>query len=100
MKNNIDNIYALEIIRYENNETLYILLLHEIDKKSIIDKKNIWLTNIQYVLETINKYELKIKLNLLGLSFRKLTADTCYNTDSNKSIKSSKNFTLKSSYEN
>ena len=39
MKNNIDNIYALEIIRYENNETLYILLLHEIDKKSIIDKK-------------------------------------------------------------
>ena len=100
MKNNIDNIYALEIIRYENNETLYILLLHEIDKKSIIDKKNIWLTNIQYVLETINKYELKIKLNLLGLSFCKLTADTCYNTDSNKSIKSSKNFTLKSSYEN
>ena len=94
MKNNIDNIYDLEIIRYENNETLYILLSYEIDKKSIC------ITNIKCLLETKNKYKLKIKLNLLGLSFRKLTADTCYNTDSNKSIKSSKNFTLKSSYEN
>ena len=94
MKNNIEKIYDLEIHRYENNETLYILLSYGIDKKSIC------ITNIQYVLETKNKYELKIKLNLLGLSFRKLTADTCYNTDSNKSIKSSKNFTLKSSYEN
>ena len=94
MKNNIEKIYDLEIHRYENNKTLYILLSYGIDKKSIC------ITNIQYVLETKNKYELKIKLNLLGLSFRKLTADTCYNTDSNKSIKSSKNFTLKSSYEN
>ena len=94
MKINIDKIYALEIIRYENHETLYILLSYGIDKKSLC------ITNIQYVLETRNKYELKIKLNLLGLSFRKLTSDTFYNTDSNKSIKSSKNFTLKSSYEN
>ena len=94
MKNNIDKIYDLEIIRYENHETLYILLSYGIDKKSLC------ITNIQYVLETINKYELKIKLDLLGLSFRKLTSDICYNTDSNKSIKSSKNFTLKSSYEN
>ena len=94
MKNNIDKIYDLEIIRYENHETLYILLSYEIDKEKIYVK------NIQCLLETKNKYELKIKLNLLGLSFRKLTADTCYNTDSNKSIKSSKNFTLKSSYEN
>ena len=60
----------------------------------------IYVKNIQCLLETRNKYELKIKLNLLGLSFRKLTSDICYNTDSNKSIKSSKNFTLKSSYEN
>ena len=94
MKNNIDKIYELEIIRYENNETLYILLSYE------IDKENIYVKNIQCLLETRNKYELKIKLNLLVLSFRKLTADTCYNTDSNKSIKSFKNFTLKSSYEN
>ena len=94
MKINIDKIYNLEIIRYENNETLYILLSYGIDKKSIC------ITNIQYVLETINKYELKIKLNLLGLSFRKLTADTCYNTDSNESIKSARKFILKSSYEN
>ena len=94
MKINIDKIYALEIIRYENHETLYILLSY------VIDKKSLCITNIQYVLETINKYELKIKLDLLSLSFRKLTSDTCYNTDSNKSIKSSKNFTLKSSYEN
>ena len=94
MKNNIEKIYDLEIHRYENKETLYILLSYE------IDKENIYVKNIQYLLETINKYELKIKLDLLGLSFRKLTADTCYNTDFNKSIKSSKNFTLKSSYEN
>ena len=94
MKNNIDKIYALEVVRYENNETLYILLSYEIDKKRLC------ITNTQYVLETINKYELKIKLNLLGLSFRKLTADTCYNTDSNKSIKSFRKFKLKSSYEN
>lgn len=93
MKNNIDKIYALEVVRYENNETLYILLSYEIDKKRLC------ITNTQYVLETINKYELKIKLDLLGLSFRKLTADTCYNTDSNKSIKSARKFILKSSYE-
>ena len=94
MKINIDKIYALEIIRYENHETLYILLSYE------IDKENIYLTNVKCLLKTKNKYKLKIKLDLLGLSFHKLTADTCYNTDSNKSIKSSKNFTLKSSYEN
>lgn len=94
MKINIDKIYDLEIIRYENNETLYILQSYEIDKKSTS------LTNINCLLETKNKYELKIKLNLLGLYFRKLTSDICYNTDYNKSIKSSKNFTLKSSYEN
>ena len=35
MKNNIDKIYDLEIIRYENNETLYILLSYEIDKENI-----------------------------------------------------------------
>ena len=94
MKNNIDKIYDFEIHRYKNHETLYILLSYGIDKKSLC------ITNIQYVLETRNKYELKIKLNLLGLSFRKLTSDTFYNTDSNKSIKSFKQFTLKSSYEN
>ena len=94
MKNNIEKIYDLEIHRYENNETLYILISYE------IDKENIYLTNVKCLLKTKNKYKLKIKLDLLGLSFRKLTADTCYNTDSNKSIKSSKNFTLKSSYEN
>ena len=94
MKNNIDKIYALEIIRYENHETLYILLSYGIDKKSLC------ITNIQYVLETINKYELKIKLDLLGLSFRKLTSDTCYYTDSNESIKSARKFELKYSYEN
>ena len=33
MKINIDKIYALEIIRYENHETLYILLSYGIDKK-------------------------------------------------------------------
>ena len=94
MKNNIEKIYDLEIHRYENNETLYILLSYE------IDKKNICVKNIQCLLETINKYELKIKLDLLGLSFSKLISDICYNTDFNKSIKSSKKFTLKSSYEN
>ena len=94
MKTNIEKIYDLEIHRYENNETLYILLSYDINKEYIYVK------NIQCLLETKNKYELKIKLNLLGLSFRKLTADTCYNTDSNKSIKSYKSFTLKSSYEN
>ena len=94
MKNNIEKIYDLEIIRYENHETLYSLLSYGIDKKGIC------ITNIQYVLETINKYELKIKLDLLGLSFRKLTSDTCYNTDFSKSIKSARKFKLKSSYEN
>ena len=94
MKNNIDKIYALEVVRYENNETLYILLSYEIDKKRLC------ITNTQYVLETINKYELKIKLDLLGLSFRNLTSDTCYYTDSDKSIKSARKFKLKSSYEN
>ena len=94
MKNNIEKVYNLEIHRYENNETLYILLSYE------IDKENIYISDIQYLLETKNKYKLKIKLNLLGLSFCKLTADTCYNTDFDKSIKSSKMFTLKSSYEN
>ena len=94
MKNNIEKIYDLEIHRYENNETLYILISYE------IDKENIYVKNIQCLLETRNKYELKIKLDLLGLSFHKLTSDICYNTDSNKSIKSFKNFTLKSSYEN
>ena len=94
MKNNIEKIYDLEITRYENNETLYILLSYDINKEYIYVK------NIQCLLETINKYELKIKLNLLGLSFRKLTADTCYNTDSNESIKSTRKFKLKSSYEN
>ena len=94
MKINIDKIYALEIIRYENHETLYILLSYDINKEYIYVK------NIQCLLETKNKYELKIKLNLLGLSFRKLTADTCYNTDFSKSIKSARKFKLKSSYEN
>ena len=63
MKNNIDKIYELEIIRYENNETLYILLSYE------IDKENRYVKNIQCLLETRNKYELKIKLNLLVLSY-------------------------------
>lgn len=94
MKNNIEKIYALDINRYKNNKTLYIILSYEIDEKSI------GIRNIQYVLVTKNKYELKIKLNLLGLSFRKLTSDTNYYTDSDKSIKSAKNFKLKSSYEN
>ena len=94
MKNNIEKIYDLEIHRYKNNKTLYILQSYEIDKKST------FLTNIKCILETINKYELKIKLNLLGLSFCELTADTCYNTDSNESIKSARKFILKSSYEN
>lgn len=94
MKNNIEKIYDLEITKYENNETLYLLLSYE------IFEKDMYITNVQYVLETKNKYELKIKLDLLGLSFRKLTSDICYNTDFDKSIKSSKNFTLKSSYEN
>ena len=94
MKNNIEKIYDLEIHRYKNNKTLYILQSFEIDKKST------FLTNIKCLLKTKNKYELKIKLDLLGLSFRKLTSDTCYNTDSNKSIKSFKNFTLRYSYEN
>ena len=35
MKNNIEKIYDLEIHRYENNKTLYILLSYGIDKKSI-----------------------------------------------------------------
>ena len=95
MKNNIEKIYDLEIHRYKNNKTLYILQSFEIDKKST------FLTNIKCLLKTKNKYELKIKLNLLGLSFRKLTADTCYyNTESNKSIKSARKFELKYSYEN
>ena len=94
MKNNIEKIYKLEITKYVNNEILYTIVSYE------INKENIYVKNNQCLLETKNKYELKIKLDLLGLSFRKLTADTCYNTDSNKSIKSSKNFTLKSSYEN
>lgn len=94
MKINIEKIYDLEIIRYENNEILYILLLYE------MDKENIYVKNIQRLLETRNKYELKIKLDLLGLSFHKLTSDICYNIDSNRSIKSDKQFKLKSSYEN
>ena len=94
MKNNIEKIYDLEIHRYKNNKTLYILQSFEIDKKST------FLTNIKCLLKTKNKYELKIKLDLLGLSFRKLTSDTCYYTDSNKSIKSFRKFKLKSSYEN
>lgn len=94
MKNNIEKIYDLEIHRYKNNKTLYILQSFEIDKKST------FLTNIKCLLKTKNKYELKIKLDLLGLSFRKLTSDTNYYTDSDKSIKSAKNFKLKSSYEN
>ena len=36
MKNNIEKIYDLEITRYENNETLYILLSYEIDKKNYV----------------------------------------------------------------
>lgn len=94
MKNNIEKIYALDINRYKNNETLYILLSYEIDKKGIC------ITNIQYVLDTKNKYELRIKLDLLGLSFSNLTSDTCYYTNSDKLIKSAKRFRLKSSYEN
>lgn len=94
MKNNIEKIYALDINRYKNNETLYILLSYEIDKKCIC------ITNIQYVLDTKNKYELRIKLDLLGLSFSNLTSDTCYYTNFDKSIKSAKRFRLKSSYEN
>lgn len=55
MKNNIEKIYALDINRYKNNKTLYIILSYEIDEKSI------GIRNIQYVLVTKNKYELKIK---------------------------------------
>ena len=54
MKNNIEKIYDLEIHRYENNETQYILISYDIDKKSI------YITNIQYVLKTKNKYQLFI----------------------------------------
>ena len=63
-------------------------------------KKNICVKNIQCLLETINKYELKIKLDLLGLSFSKLVSDIYYDPEFNKSIKSSKKFILRSSYEN
>ena len=94
MKNNIEKIYELEIHRYENNETLYILQSYEIDKKST------FLTNIKCLLKTKNKYELKIKLNLLGLSFSYLTSDIYNNTDSDKPLKSFRQFKLKSSYEN
>ena len=50
MKNNIEKIYDLEIHRNENNETLYILISYE------IDKENIYVKNIQCLLETRNKY--------------------------------------------
>ena len=38
MKNNIERIYDLEIHRYENNETLYILLSYDINKEYICKK--------------------------------------------------------------
>ena len=87
-------VYELSIIRYINNELLYILQSYK------LSKRNWWISNVQFILETKDKYELKIKLDLLGLSFRKLTSDTCYCTDSDKPIKSVRKFKLKSSYEN
>ena len=87
-------VYELSIIKYINNEFLYILQSYK------LSKRNWWISNVQDILETKDKYELKLKLDLLGLSFHKLTSDTCYYTNSNKSIKSARKFKLKSSYEN
>ena len=94
MKDNIEKIYELEITRDVNNEILYKIVSYK------RDKENIWISNFQCILQTKNKYELKIKLDLLGLSLSYLTSNDYHNTDSVKPIKSVKQFKLKSSYEN
>ena len=65
-----------------------------------MSKRNWWISNVQIILETKDKYELKLKLDLLGLSFSNITSNSTYNIVFNPSVKSVHNFKLKSSYEN
>ena len=97
MSNN--KTYELRIIKYNDNTSLYILSSYHIERKSYMG--NYWISNLQTILRTTDRYELKIKLNLLGLYFthrisNKINYDKTYNT----SIKSVVNFKLNSSYEN
>ena len=87
-------VYELSIIKYINNEFLYILQSYK------LSKRNWWISNVQSILETKDKYELKLKLDLLGLSFLNITSDSKYNTVFKPPVKSVHNFKLKSSYEN
>lgn len=54
--------YELLILKYKDNITKYVLRSYE--HGEYVDK-----LNIHNIVETNNKYELKIKLNLLGLYF-------------------------------
>lgn len=54
--------YELLILKYKDNITEYVLRSYE--HGEYVDK-----LNINNIVETNNKYELKIKLNLLGLYF-------------------------------
>lgn len=65
-----------------------------------MSKRSWWISNVQVILETKDKYELKLKLDLLGLSFRNMISDSTYNIVFNPSVKSVHKFKLKSSYEN
>lgn len=65
-----------------------------------MSKRNGWILNIQDILRTKDKYELKIKMTLMGLSLRNITSEFKYNALINPAIKTVKNFKLKSSYKN
>lgn len=97
MSNN--KVYNLRIIKYKDHTTLYIIHSYQPNQ----DKDGyIWFSDIRHILDTKDKYELKIKLNLLGYSFTHLTSENKinYNIQYNSLIKYIANFKLNSSYEN
>lgn len=96
MSNN--KVYNLRIIKYKDHTTLYNI--HSYQKNNTYG--NIWFSDIRHILDTKDKYELKINLNILGFSFTQLTPENKinYNSHYNYLIKYIADFTLNSSYEN
>lgn len=60
--------YELIILKYEDNSIKYVLRSYQIGKDVEQYKSN-------NIMESKNRYELKIKLDLLNLHFKSITGD-------------------------
>lgn len=96
MSNN--KVYELRIVNYKDNTTLYTIHSYQLVKDQCGHNR---VSNLYMILSTKDKYEIKIKLNLLGLSFISLKSEIINNNKNYiNSIKSVAYFKLNSSYEN